>query len=618
VPSVLATSRFLVTLATLACGSDPTVPPPPEGATGILVLRFVHTVGTEPLTLSDASYTAPSGSSYAVDSLRYVLTDLALAGGGARARDTAFEALIDVRDPTSLEASLSVPPARYDGLSLRIGLPDARNRVLSEAERPARRWEKIAWPDSLGGGYHFLLAHGRLGAAADPESAFVVALGRQVLRGHPVYGDTTLHRDAMRPVETAPFVVAEDETTAITIRMDLEEWLTRPNFIDLRDFTADTRADVALADDLVENGRDVFAGEGVPTPNVIDVPADFPTIQEAIDASAEGDTVLVADGTYSGPGNHDIDFSSSTSPFPHNIVVKSRRGPAFTIIDVQGSPSDPRRGVIFRSSEDTTSVLDGFTIRNGWMSSFRESTERHDLSGGGIIVRFANATPIIRNCIIERCYSEFSGGGLEAEVGAAPIIEDCVFAGNRSANFGGALSFEFGANATLRRCVITGNEAGTGGGGVSIRAPTRFESCTISGNRAGAVGGGLGVGTGGGLEVRHPGTANLEQSIVWENCAPDSGEEVYVEPKGSAGITFACSVVDTAGAPIHAATFEDCVFRDPSFCDAIVCDDAPTTAGDVRVTVVSPCLPESNPCGVLIGARGAGCATTKRGVIPWE
>ncbi len=88
---------------------------------------------------------------------------------------------------------------------------------------------------------------------------------------------------------------------------------------------------------------------------VIHVPLDYPTIQDGIENAVGGDIILVADGTYSGPGNFDVSFQGKA------VNVVSLNGPLNCVIDCMEQGS----GFIFEFGEDAGSILSGFTIING-------------------------------------------------------------------------------------------------------------------------------------------------------------------------------------------------------------------------------------------------------------
>lgn len=178
----------------------------------------------------------------------------------------------------------------------------------------------------------------------------------------------------------------------------------------------------------------------------------FDSIQEAINASFDGDTVLVADGIYTGDGNRDIEFKGKA------ITVKSRSGPAYCIIDCNASEAhhNRHRGFSFYSDEGADSVLDGFTITNGYAPMELELYPPWGsyYVGGGIYCRMSS--PTIVNCIIRG--NAGWGSGLASEYwDSSPRIINCVFSDNKGS---GLLSGWRGNFPHIVSCTFNGNEGG--------------------------------------------------------------------------------------------------------------------------------------------------------------
>jgi len=160
----------------------------------------------------------------------------------------------------------------------------------------------------------------------------------------------------------------------------------------------------------------------------------FDAIQEGINAAVDGDTVLAADGTYAGDGNKNLDFGGKA------ITVRSENGPNDCVIDCEGDG----RGFYFHSGEAAASVVDGFTITNGYESL-----------GGGIYC--ANASPTVVNCKIVENRSQERGGGIYCGGYSNPTIPNTLISGN-TAEFGGGVYCEAG-NPLIIGCTICRNTA---------------------------------------------------------------------------------------------------------------------------------------------------------------
>jgi len=212
---------------------------------------------------------------------------------------------------------------------------------------------------------------------------------------------------------------------------------------------------------------DIGADEAVIISRVIYVPADYPTIQAAIDAAISGDEIVVSPDVYYETvyfGNKNI-ILRSTDPTDPSVV-------ASTVID--GEWNGPV--VTFGGNESADCVLSGFTITNGYYEEEEEDGKYQAGDGGGGICGNGTLATIERN-VIQNNDSDFDGGGL---YGCDGTIQNNIVWNNYAGSAGGGLAECYG---TIRNNTIWGNYADSAGGGLAYCEGTII-NCIIWQNEA--------------------------------------------------------------------------------------------------------------------------------------
>jgi hypothetical protein len=285
-----------------------------------------------------------------------------------------------------------------------------------------------------------------------------------------------------------------------------------------------------------------FASASVVAQTTINVPADYPSIQQAINASADGDTVLVAAGTY----YEQIDFGS------HQVTVISAAGPETTIIDATFLGPV----VTFGAASTRQAVLQGFTITRGAGQTF---------AGG---VRVSQGSPTIRGNIVSGNLGEGFGNGISIQFSSALVIGNTVTRNENDSEVsggggGGGISVlgdpcgNSSCGAEIIGNLIDDNSTDRfiWGGGIYINGGgyAKIIGNTISNNTAPSQGGGIALIN----EVN----AQIENNVIVGNSAPDKGGGIYMSvPSGARGpFIINNTIADNsapAGSTIYAIGFD--------------------------------------------------------------
>lgn len=155
-----------------------------------------------------------------------------------------------------------------------------------------------------------------------------------------------------------------------------------------------------------------------------DSTGNFLTIQEAVNASNDGDTVLVWPGRY----YENVDFTGK------NITLGSlylqTGDPGYisqTIID--GAQNGSCITII---SGETSILISGFTVENGRAND-----------GGGI--NLENTTASIDHCVIQNNFAHAAGGGV-CSLGAQLTLSSSTIRYNHAYRYGGGIMMSWGVN----------------------------------------------------------------------------------------------------------------------------------------------------------------------------
>jgi len=246
---------------------------------------------------------------------------------------------------------------------------------------------------------------------------------------------------------------------------------------------------------------------------VLNVPQEYPTIQAAIDAAVNGDTVQIAPGHYSGTGFAELNFNGKA------ITVTSMDGPDTCVIYAPAKTW----GVLFESNETNDSVITGITFSH--------------VNGSAFYIK--GASPTIHNCKALYCdkgvYSDgLAGAGDDAnpvitgsEIAfstnggakfyfSSPVVRDCVILQNGDTG----ISIRNAYDTEFTHCLIAGNGSGWNAGGFSASAGSgRLEYCTIAEN----IGG-----NGGGIVIACDGDYEMVDCIICDNIA-EKGEQIFLD-----------------------------------------------------------------------------------------
>lgn len=254
---------LLLISAVSGCKKDPELPPATEEK-GCITLKFSHEIDGNPLVTDSLMYTNAAGNEYLVNEIQYFISEVVLhASDGTTVTLNSGSDIhyIDTDIPSTWEWVLpdSVKAGNYTSVSFIFGISEAKNISYMFPNPPER---DMAWPEFLGGGYHYMKLNGKWKDTTDQVVPFDFHLGiGQIYAGGVVVVDSItgfVQNYFTVTLDNTSFAINKNARTSVEIRMNVESWFETPHVWDFNYWGSYIMQNQEAMQTAKENGYDVF------------------------------------------------------------------------------------------------------------------------------------------------------------------------------------------------------------------------------------------------------------------------------------------------------------------------------------------------------------------------
>ena len=231
-----------------------------QSPTGHLQIHFATEVDGTPLQYDVLDYVNDAGNHYEVNEVRYFISRVVLTkSDGTQTVIAASDGIhyydSDISSTHNWLIDDDLPIGKYKTISFVFGLDGVQNKTGFFVNPPETN---MAWPDPIGGGYHYMQINGKWLNTNEELTPFCLHTGiGQTYQDGDITGFVQNYFVVSVPVSFLE--IKESQIAEMTLVMNVNNWFRDPNIYDFNEWGGAIMQNQAAQEVLKANGQNVFS-----------------------------------------------------------------------------------------------------------------------------------------------------------------------------------------------------------------------------------------------------------------------------------------------------------------------------------------------------------------------